>query len=115
MRSKKSKPSSQLKSSSFTVYHRIREIIEKARGNIARVVNFEMVQAYWYIGLEEQNGKSRAEYGEAVLSKLAEKLTQNFGKGFEASNLWNMRKFYQTFPILDTLRRELSWTHYLVF
>src|SRR5690606_1640062 len=35
-----------------------------------------------------------------------------FGKGFDRSNLWNMRQFYLTFPILDALRRELSWTHY---
>jgi predicted nuclease of restriction endonuclease-like (RecB) superfamily len=25
-----------------------------------------------------------------------------------------MRLFYQTYPILDAVRRELSWTHYLI-
>ncbi|PKM99213.1 MAG: hypothetical protein CVU78_07505 [Elusimicrobia bacterium HGW-Elusimicrobia-2] len=39
-------------------------------------------------------------------------LLDNFGKGFDSSNLWNMRKFYQTYPILDAVRRELSWTHF---
>ena len=71
-----------------------------------------MVVAYWHIGREiveeEQKGKDRANYGEAILNKLAKKLAHDFGKGFDASNLWNMRKFYQTFPILDALRRELS-------
>jgi len=33
-------------------------------------------------------------------------------KGFDESNLRNMRLFYQVFPIRDALRHELSWTHY---
>ena len=27
-------------------------------------------------------------------------------------NLWHMRRFFLAFPILDAVRRELSWTHY---
>lgn len=77
-----------------------------------------MVVAYWHIGREiieeEQKGKSRADYGQKFLEMIAERLTNEFGQGFDASNLWNMRKFYQTFPILDALRRELSWTHYRI-
>jgi len=99
-------------------YDRIRKIIENARGNVVRAINTEMVVAYWHIGREiveeEQKGKSRAGYGEAILNKLSERLTTDFGKGFDSSNLWNMRQFYQTFPILDAVRRELSWTHYRI-
>jgi len=97
---------------------RIRKIIENARGNIARAVNTEMVIAYWYIGKEiineEQKGKARAQYGESILERLSERLTAEFGKGFDDSNLWNMRKFYQMYPILDAVSRELSWTHYRI-
>ena len=46
------------------------------------------------------------------LTALAERLTAEFGKGFDASNLRYMRLFYQAFPICDALRHELSWTHY---
>jgi len=35
-----------------------------------------------------------------------------FGKGFDRSNLRNMRAFFLSYPIRDALRRELSWTHY---
>ena len=35
-----------------------------------------------------------------------------FGKGFDESNLRYMRLFYRTFPIRDTLRHELTWSHY---
>jgi hypothetical protein len=99
-------------------YERIREIIENARNNIVHAVNTEMVLAYWHIGREiveeEQKGKKRAAYGKQVLEKLSQKLSEEFGKGFDVKNLWNMRLFYQTYPILDALRRELSWTHYRI-
>ena len=41
-----------------------------------------------------------------------ETLTSEFGIGFDASNLRNMRMFYMAFPIRDAMRHELSWTHY---
>jgi predicted nuclease of restriction endonuclease-like (RecB) superfamily len=43
---------------------------------------------------------------------MAEKLTGEFGRGFDASNLHKMKQFYRCFPILDAVRPELSWTHY---
>jgi DUF1016 N-terminal domain len=60
----------------------------------------------------EQNGAARAEYGKRLLPALAAALTTDFGKGFDAKNLWHMRRFFLAFPILDAVRRELSWTHY---
>lgn len=100
------------------IYARVRKIIENARGNIARSINTEMVITYWQIGKEvveeEQRGKKRAEYGEKILENLSQELTADFGKGFDFSNLTNMRKFYLVYPILDALRQELSWTHYRI-
>jgi predicted nuclease of restriction endonuclease-like (RecB) superfamily len=55
---------------------------------------------------------ARAEYGTKLVPRLAEKLTEEFGRGFDASNLHKMKQFYLSFPILDALRPELSWTHY---
>lgn len=94
----------------------IRAILEKARSKAFKAVNVAMVQAYWSIGRiiveEEQKGKAKAGYGEYLLTNLAERLTKDFGKGFDESNLRYMRKFYIVFPIRDALRHELSWTHY---
>ena len=60
-----------------------------------------MVTSYWSIGQViveyEQNGNERAEYGKAVLEGLSKKLTAEFGKGFDESNLRYMRLFYQSF------------------
>lgn len=74
-----------------------------------------MVTAYWEIGrliTEDELKWERAEYGKQVLKKLSQKLTAEFGKGFDESNLRYMRLFFKTFPICDTLRHELSWSHY---
>ncbi|MBI3651103.1 MAG: DUF1016 domain-containing protein [Acidobacteria bacterium] len=99
------------------LYVEVRDILNEARTRIARQVNSEMVRAYWLIGQAiveyEQRGKNRAEYGEQLIESLSARLTEEFGKGFDRSNLWHMRKFHLTFPnFLDALRRELSWTHY---
>lgn len=99
-----------------TLYSNIKQVIEEARNTVYRAANFAMVQAYWHIGKliieEEQSGKQRAEYGKERIEKLSEKLSSEYGKGFNSSNLWYMRQFYSTFEKLHALRGELSWTHY---
>lgn len=94
----------------------IREVIEQARTKAYRAVNQEMVKAYWHIGRliveEEQKGVERAEYGKELIKELSKRLTREYGKGFDASNLRYIRQFYRVFPKSDALRHELSWTHY---
>lgn len=95
---------------------RITTIIESARNRVQSVVDHEMVRAYWEIGQEivedEQKGEKRAEYGKSLIQNLSHELTYRHGKGFTASNLLAMRRFYLLFPIQHALRAELSWTHY---
>ena len=43
---------------------------------------------------------------------LAEKLSVEFGRGFDARELRRYRQFYLLFPKWDALRPELTWTHY---
>jgi hypothetical protein len=98
-------------SSSFeSFYSRIKEILEAARNKVYRTANSEMVIAYWNIGHiiveEEQKGSGRADYGKLLVETLSFKLTSEIGKGFDKTNLWNMIRFYKTFPILDAVRRE---------
>jgi predicted nuclease of restriction endonuclease-like (RecB) superfamily len=98
------------------VYGRIQSILAEARTAAWRAVNSAMVAAYWEIGRviveEEQRGKDRADYGRRLVEDFSIRLTAEFGKGFDRSNLWHMRSFYLSYPILDAVRRELSWTHY---
>lgn len=97
-------------------YGKIKAILAEARSAAYRHVNSVMVRAYWNIGRiiveEEQRGAKKAGYGHKLLETLSLKLSKNFGRGFDPTNLWNMRRFYLVFPILDALRQELSWTHY---
>ncbi len=60
----------------------------------------------------EQQGQQRAAYGKQQLQQLSKQLTTAFGKGFDASNLRNMRRFYMAFPIQETVSLKLSWSHY---
>lgn len=98
------------------LYQRIEEILEKARERVYYTANFEMVQAYWNIGREiveeEQKGEGRSEYGRHLVEGISKRLTKEYGKGFNESNIKNMRQFYKVFPIRYALRSELSWTHY---
>ena len=80
---------------------RVVSILEQARANVAKVVNSNMVIAYWLIGREIvheiQQGQDRAEYGKKVLEKLSEKLNERYGKGFSVTNLRYFRLFFQTY------------------
>ena len=97
------------------LYNAIANIISDARSKAYRAVNFVMVQAYWEIGRliteDELNGQ-RAAYGKEVLKHLAARLTKDYGKGFDERELRKMCQFYKYFQIRDTLRPELSWSHY---
>jgi predicted nuclease of restriction endonuclease-like (RecB) superfamily len=74
-----------------------------------------MVDAYWSIGkaiVDEQGGNEKAEYGDRLIVNLSKRLTEEFGKGFTATNLKYMRQFYLAFPIGHAVSDQLSWTHY---
>lgn len=63
---------------------------------------------------EEQNGKSRAEYGKQIIPLLANQLTKDYGTGYGRRNLAYYRQFYLTFPqkeILHDFVQNLTWTH----
>lgn len=96
-------------------YTTIRSTVIAAQNRVYAAVNSAMVQAYWEIG--EQIFKAcgendRAGYGKNLLQFLSDRLTAEFGKGYTAANLRNMRQFYTMFPNRYALRSELSWAHY---
>ena len=94
----------------------IRSLLEASRKNVAQQVNQELLSTYWKIGEIvvrcEQNDSIRAAYGEKTLSQLSRALTKELGKGFSRSNVYNMRQFYLSYPIFQTVSGKLSWSHY---
>jgi predicted nuclease of restriction endonuclease-like (RecB) superfamily len=107
-----------IQNSTAILFNQIAAVIQQSRQFVYRSSNTQLLNMYREIGqliiVDEQKGKHRAAYGKAVLKDLSKKLTLEFGKGFEESNLRNMRNFYQAFPIQDAVRPELSWTHYRI-
>ena len=92
----------------------VSKIIDAARESAARSVNAAMTAAYWLVGHRvvefEQSGEERAEYGTALIERLAGDLTGRFGRGFSRQNVQNMRLFYLSYPpgrIRQTLTGKL--------
>ncbi len=105
-----------MEANSLQLIEQVKDLILQARKRVYRMANAVLLETYWKIGSlivkEEQKGNAKAKYGTATLKKLSAALTLEFGKGYDESNLRNMRSFYLAFPIYDALRHELSWTHY---
>ncbi len=115
------------------------DLIQYARGLAVKQVNFIQLMTYYSIGRwiveEQQEGKSRAKYGQQIINNLSEKLLNEFGRGFSGDTLKNARKFYLTYKerisetvfslfaieksetVFSLLNKEmsfqLSWSHYL--
>ncbi len=93
------------------------ETLENGRAKVVAAVNIAAVSTYWEIGRDiveyEQGGNAKAEYGSELLKKLSRDLTDLYGSGFSMSNVAKMRKFYLTYPILQTASAKLSWSHYV--
>ncbi len=94
----------------------LRSAIQEARQQALRAVDVIQVRTCWLVGRHlvefEQGGAARAAYGRGLLAEVSARLTVEFGRGFDASNLYKMSQFYRLFPNLDALRPNLSWTHY---
>ena len=99
-------------------WENIVELVVKARTKTYYAINYIMVETYRNIGKmiveEEQKGNQRAEYGAYLIQELSKRLTNTFGRGFSERNLWNMKQFFISFPILHSVRTQLTWTHYKV-
>ena len=97
-------------------------IIEQAKGVAYRAVDTVLVYRNWLLGKriaeEELRGDVRAAYGRSQLSNLANALTEKYGRGFDASNLYRYLAFFKRFKILDTVCPKsgmcLGWSHYRV-
>lgn len=76
----------------------IRNLIQNARKSAVQNVNSLQVITNFEIGRQivehEQKGSHRAEYGKQTLIELSRQLNNEFGRGFSATNLEYMRRFY---------------------
>jgi len=94
------------------------QLIKQSRTNAIKAVNAELINLYWNIGEYISKKIEQSEWGDSVVTELANFLqTQEPEiKGFSDKNIWRMKQFYETykdFPKLSILLREISWSHNL--
>lgn len=93
----------------------IKKIILKARKNVQKSINQELLLTYWQVGKEivitEQNNQIDNPTSRQIILRLSKQLTKEIGRGFSRSNLFNMRRFYIEYPNVQSLSGHLSWTH----
>lgn len=94
-------------------------LIKEARFNAIKAVNTEMINLYWRVGEHISNKIQKSEWGDGVVTELAnyiQNIEPDF-KGFSDKNLWRMKQFYECYkdqPKLSPLVRVLSWTNNLI-
>lgn len=101
----------------------VKALLHSARNYVTTQINTVMVSTYFEIGRriveQEQNGASRAQYGNYILDELSDKLSKEFGRGFSTTNLKQMRSFYIAYSQKGAIRQtpsdefKLGWSHYL--
>jgi predicted nuclease of restriction endonuclease-like (RecB) superfamily len=94
-------------------------LIKQSRYNAVKAVNAELINLYWNIGEYISKKISQSEWGDAVVTELANfiQTQEPETKGFSDKNIWRMKQFYETyidFPKLSPLVREISWTNNLL-
>ena len=101
-------------------YNKIKNLIEKKEIN-TKVRNLQenndTLRTYFEIGkllVKAQGGEKRAKYGDNLIKNWSLKLSKEYGKGYDYTNLTRMRQFYIIFQKLGSLSQvfKLTWTHY---
>jgi predicted nuclease of restriction endonuclease-like (RecB) superfamily len=95
------------------------QLIKESRTNAIRAVNAELINLYWNIGEYISKKIEQSEWGDSVVTELANFIQTHEPeiKGFSDKNIWRMKQFYETykdFPKLSPLAREISWTNNLL-
>lgn len=94
-------------------------LIVAAKQRAVQAVNTTLIDLYWDVGQRISLKIASAQWGDGVVSQLAQHLamTQPGLRGFTRANLFRMRQFYEAYPdaqIVAALLRQLPWTHHLI-
>ena len=91
--------------------------IEQSKLRAFAEVNKALLHAYWSIGKELSENAS---YGKSVVEQLSRDLRLKYpeAKGYSVRNLWNMKRFYETYqklqPVVAELLFRVSWTNHVL-
>lgn len=94
-------------------------LIEQARQRAYQAVNTELISLYWRIGQYISAKLAAADWGDAVVERLAQHLAHTMPgqRGFTRRNLFRMRQFFEAYngdEKVTPLVSQLPWTHNLI-
>jgi predicted nuclease of restriction endonuclease-like (RecB) superfamily len=97
----------------------IAQLIATARQRAVQAVNTTLIELYWQVGATISHKIEAAEWGDGVVTQLADYLarTQSGLRGFTRPNLFRMRQFYEAYrgdEKVSALLTQLPWTHNLI-
>ncbi|MCL2420945.1 MAG: DUF1016 N-terminal domain-containing protein [Defluviitaleaceae bacterium] len=101
------------------LYEFVANIIETRKTHAYAYVNKANIMMFWEVGRLISAvilDYKRATYGKKILSELAIKLVEKYGKNFAERNIYRMMQFADQFSdleILSTLSTKLSWSHFV--
>ena len=94
-------------------------IIETRKNNTFRKVNEETIKMYWEFGEYISNKIANSEWGEKIVTRLAEFMQKNYPSlhGFNRRGLYRMKQFYETYKdypeIVTTLLTQINWSSHI--
>ena len=94
-------------------------LIATSQQRAFQAVNTTLIDLYWQVGEYISRKIEAAEWGDGVVPRLATYIarTQPGMHGFTASNIFRMKKFYETYQneaISAPLAHQLPWSHNLI-
>jgi predicted nuclease of restriction endonuclease-like (RecB) superfamily len=101
----------------------LRQIIDEVKSTrivVARQLGMTTMQMYWNIGKRLSEEGLEQGYGSSVVKRLAVDLKFEFpdSTGFSPRNLWDMKRFYEYYRLIDIKLRQgvavLPWKHNLL-
>jgi predicted nuclease of restriction endonuclease-like (RecB) superfamily len=100
-------------------FSEIVHLIAASREKALQAVNTALIGLYWEVGGIISRKIAAAEWGDAVVNRLAASLakTEPGLRGFTRRNLFRMRQFYDAYrddPIVSPLVAQLPWSHHLI-
>jgi len=99
-------------------FREIDSLINKAKSEALKHVNKELINLYWNVGKFIDNKLKSSQWGDGVVTQLADYLQRTHPelKGFSRRGLYRMRQFYETYSGLEnvsTLLTQIPWSSHL--
>jgi predicted nuclease of restriction endonuclease-like (RecB) superfamily len=97
----------------------IKATIQTERTSAVRQLTRSLIRAYWEIGRQILESQQANGWGKGIVEQLSQDLQQTFPgvEGFSSRNLWEMRRFFETYrdaPKLQQLVAEIPWGHHML-